>query len=103
MDEVELATAFYPCTQEGEVDTWWEKKREIAREVSSNKDREARLLARSVEGADMNVEPAWRTGAVLEGTEVIDKETGEVKTVRVRAIWRLDGDGKQWKPSLQKC
>lgn len=93
--EQELARAFDPCTVQGLVDEWNRHNREIG-ELRKNREPIARELLRlSVEGADMNVDPAFRKGIVLEGYTTVGNEP-----VRVQAIWHLYDDGK-WLPKLE--
>lgn len=86
----ELSEAFYPCVPRGLVDEWHRLNLVIS---ESRKDREAparELLRLSVEGADMNVEPQWRLGAIVEGTDC-----------KVQAVWHLTDDGRRWMPRLE--
>lgn len=85
----ELAEAFSPCTIDGLCIEWDRLNREIkALERSRDHIRDI-LLERSVAGADMGVEPAFRVGGTL-GDQV-----------KVQARWRLNDDGTRWHPTLR--
>lgn len=97
--QTELAKAFYPATLAGLADSWWQENIEIGQLRKARELHESILLEASVKGADMSVDPAWRVGSIIEGTENITAD-GEVKTVRVQAVWVYDNE--KWHPKLRK-
>lgn len=87
----ELAQAFYPCTDDGLVDSWHGLNMSINKIRKERDDIAAILLDKSVKGADMSIEEPWRVGKLIEG-----------KDVKVQAIWRLvDSMPRRWKASLE--
>ena len=99
--ERELAEVFAPCHLAGHADNLAALYKERAILEGSIKSVKKIVMDASLAGADMNTEPPFRRGAIIEGAERVDGETGEVKTVRWQAVWHLDKDSIGWHPELE--